>query len=24
VPITVSTPEGTTHETPSDQFTYTP
>ena len=24
VPVTVSTPEGSTHETPSDQFTYTP
>jgi hypothetical protein len=24
VPVTVSTSEGTTHETPSDQFTYTP
>ena len=24
VPITVSTSEGTTHETPNDQFTYTP
>jgi len=24
VPVTVSTSEGTTHETPSDQFTYSP
>lgn len=24
VPVTVSTPEGSTHETPSDQFTYSP
>jgi uncharacterized protein YukE len=24
VPVTVSTPEGTTHETPTTQFTYTP